>query len=138
MSAQGLSDIPQLMGMNLQQRCNVEFYNRVLGQAGAEGPFIKSEMDIAGDFYYPINDGTLPLDRALMLQVWQQILMGVAQDPELRANYSMTKLFAYVADLGGARNIESFKTVVQPNAAVQQGAAAGDMVPLEQVMQGMA
>lgn len=111
-SAQGIADIPMMMGCNLQQRMDQEFYARVLGSQGQQAP-IRME-NIAGDFYYPINDGTLPLDRAAMLNVWQQILLGVAKDPELRQNYSLSKLFAYVAELGGARNIDQFKVSVAP------------------------
>ena len=32
---------------------------------------------IVGDFYYPINDGTLPLDRVALLDIWQQIFQAV-------------------------------------------------------------
>lgn len=134
-SAQGLSDLPQMMGINLQQRLEPDFYNKVLGDGGT-APFINGPESISGDFNYPINDGTLPLDRALLLSVWKEILMAVAQDPELRATYSLSEIFAYVADLGGARNIETFKIVVQPDAMVQQQAAAGNVVPLSALAGG--
>lgn len=128
-SAQGLSDLPMMMGINLQQRLNVEFYQKVLGSSGAEAPFITGPDAIAGDFNYPINDGTLPLDRALLLGVWKEILLAVAQDQELRQTYSLPKIFAYVADLGGATNIETFKVQQMPDAMVQDQAAAGNLVP---------
>jgi hypothetical protein len=126
-SSQGLSDLVQMMGSNLQQRMDPEFYQRVLGAKGLKAPL--TPAGISGDFYYPMNDGTLPLDRAALLSVWQQILLGVAKDPELRRNYSLTKLFAYVADLGGARNIDSFKVVPMPDAQVQQQVQNGQLVP---------
>lgn len=129
-SAQGVSDIPLMMGANLQQRVDKQFYARVLGQKALEGDIQNA------DFYYPINDGTLPLDRAALFSVWQQILMGVAQDPELRQAYSMTKLFGFVADLGGARNIDQFKTQVVPDAAIEQGLAQGTLAPLPNMQQG--
>lgn len=124
-SAQGICDIPLMMGMNLQQRIDPAFYAKVLGQKKAmEG------MLIDGDFYYPINDGTLPLDRAALLSVWQQILMGVAGDPELRRSYSLPELFRFVADLGGARNIDQFKVKVVPDAQIEQNMANGSVAPL--------
>ena len=128
-SAQGLSDLPQMMGVNLQQRMNPDFYRKVLGQQADPGLMITGPESIAGDFNYPINDGTLPLDRALLLQVWKEILMGVAQDPELRQTYSLPKIFQYVADLGGASNIETFKIQQMPDQMVAEGAAAGNLVP---------
>lgn len=129
-SSQGIMDIARMMGSNIQQRVQEEFLLKVLGKKAAEGD-IRS-----ADFYYPINDGTLPLDRAALLQVWQQILMGIAQDPELRANYSLPKIFAFVADLGGARNIDSFKVDVKPDAAIEQGMADGSLMPLPGMQPG--
>lgn len=113
-----------MMGKNLQQRVDPNFYSRLMGQKGMEG------MVIDGDFYYPINDGTLPLDRAMLLGVWQQILMGVAQDPQLRQVYSLPELFRFVADLGGARNIDQFKVQVQPDAAIEGQLANGNIMPV--------
>lgn len=125
-SAQGLSDLPYMMGMNLQQRIDPEFYMRVLGQKAQLGNIQNA------DFYYPINDGTLPLDRAMLLQVWTQILQGVAADPELRSVYSLPQLFGFVADLGGARNIDQFKVEVKPDAQIEQGLASGQLAALGQ------
>ena len=107
--AQGISHMAMMMGMNIQQKMDVDFYNRMLGAKAFEGPL--APTGITGDFYYPMNDGTLPLDRAALLGVWQQILMGVAKDPELRQTYSLSRIFAFVADLGGARNIDQFKNM---------------------------
>jgi hypothetical protein len=127
-SAQGLSDLPQMMGINLQQRLDVGFYQRVLGNSDPAMVIANAES-IAGDFAYPINDGTLPLDRAMLLNVWKEILMAVAQDPELRQNYSLPKIFSYVADLGGASNIDTFKVQMMGQGQIDQGLAAGNLVP---------
>ena len=135
-SAQGLSDLPQMMGINLQQRLDPAFYNKVLGPDADGKPFLNGPESVSGDFNYPINDGTLPLDRALLLSVWKEILLAVAQDPELRQTYSLPEIFAYVADLGGARNIETFKIAVQPDGMVQQQAQAGNIVPLSAIAGG--
>lgn len=138
--AQGISDMAQMMGMNLQQKMDVDFYNRMIGEKALAGPL--NPTGITGDFYYPMNDGTLPLDRAALLSVWQQILMGVARDPQLRQDYSIAKIFAFVADLGGARNIDQFKqqpaaqpgvqgqVIAQPDQQVAEQAAAGQLRPL--------
>jgi hypothetical protein len=143
--AQGLGDMAQMMGQNLQQRMDVDFYNRMLGAKAFGAPL--NPTGITGDFYYPMNDGTLPLDRAALLQVWEQILMGVAKDPELRQSYSIAKIFAFVADLGGARNIDEFKNEAPPNAPqvnmnvapqdqLETAAGKGQIMPLPQSMMG--
>jgi hypothetical protein len=123
--AQGISDMALMMGMNLQQKMDVDFYNRMIGEKALAGPL--APTGITGDFYYPMNDGTLPLDRAALLSVWQQIMMGVAKDQELRRDYSLGKIFAFVADLGGARNIDQFKN--QP-AAQPGGMPSAQVVPM--------
>jgi hypothetical protein len=43
------------------------------------------------------------------LEEWQEIMFGIAKDPELRATYSLPEIFRYVALLGGAKNIDQFK-----------------------------
>lgn len=135
-SAQGLSDLPQMMGINLQQRLNVDFYRKVLGDSDP-AMVIANADNISGDFSYPINDGTLPLDRALLLGVWKEILLAVAQDQELRATFSLPKIFSYVADLGGASNIETFKIQQMPDAMVQQQVAQGNLVPTSALAGGV-
>lgn len=127
-SAQGISDIPMMMGTNLQQRLDFEFYNRVIGQKKGGVPL--SPDSISGDFYYPIHDGTLPLDRVALAGVWKEILMGVAQDQQLRMMFDFPKIFSFVADLAGAGNIDSFRVQMQPQAQVEDAAAAGKVVPL--------
>jgi len=41
-------------------------------------------------------------------------MFGIAQDPELRQTYSIDKVFEHVAELGGAKNISSFKKPPPP------------------------
>ncbi|NJM09438.1 MAG: hypothetical protein HC883_00625 [Bdellovibrionaceae bacterium] len=65
-------------------------------------------------FNYIPHDGTLPLDRVAMLDVWKEILLGVAQQPLLAQNFDIKEIFKYTAELGGAKNIENFE--LQPTA----------------------
>jgi hypothetical protein len=118
------------MSLNTQQWMSQDFYIRVVGQDGALYPLNISQDGLAGDFYYPINDGTLPLDKVALLDIWQQIIQGVAQDPELRSSYSMPKLFEFVAELGGAKNIKSFRIQPMGPEQMQQQQQAGNMAPI--------
>jgi len=61
-----------------------------------------------------VSDGSLPYDKTALLEVWKEIMFGVAQDPELRQEYSVSKIFEHVAELGGAKNISSFKKPPPP------------------------
>jgi hypothetical protein len=77
-----------------------------------------------------VHDGTLPLDRIAMLDIWKEIMLGVLQDPELRQSYSVPKLFEYIAELGGAKNIKSFRIQQMDQGQMQQQAQAGNLAPI--------
>jgi hypothetical protein len=132
-SAQAISPLGMMMSQNFQQFLDRDFEIKVLGMDKSlkVGP-----PDLVGDFFFPIHDGTLPLDRVAMLDTWKEILMGVAQSPVLSQQFSLVKIFEWVAELGGARNISSFKLMPAPQGAELPGGAldqqiqAGNMVPL--------
>jgi hypothetical protein len=123
--------------LNNQQYLSEDFYVQILGSDGMQTSKKLSPDEIGGDFYYPIHDGTLPLDRIALLDVWKEIMNGVASSPELNAKYDLGKIFEFTAELGGARNIEGMKRAPQPMQApdlqpqeqVDEGVRKGDMVP---------
>lgn len=145
-SSQAIVDLAEQMSLNIQQNMEEEFYLQLVGQQGmkydvhvpdlgkafnGQGVNIAPEM-LVGDFYYPVHDGTLPLDRVAMLDVWKEVFLAVAQDPELRQQFSVSGIFEYLAELGGAKNIEQFK--IQMSTAspeqIQQQSQAGNIVPI--------
>jgi hypothetical protein len=128
-SAQGLVDLTEQMTGNLQQRLSDEFYLELLGDDALKGPMRVGPEQLSGDFHFPVHDGTLPLDKVAMLDVWKEIFLAVAKDVQLRAAYSLPKIFEFTAELGGARNIEAMRLQVQPDRAVAQAAQAGNLVP---------
>lgn len=125
-SAQQWQDMAVQWSLNTQQFLDPEFEYWVLGEDAKRNPISLGLDAVMGDFNYPINDGTLPIDNVALLQVWKEILMGVAQDQQLRQTYSLPEIFNFVASLGGARNIESFKIQMTPQGAMDQNG----MVPL--------
>ena len=87
---------------------------------------------MTGDFHYPIHDGTLPLDRVALLDIWKELFLSVAQDPELRGTFSLTKIFEFIAELGGAKNLDAMKVDVNvvPDEQLETAVQAGDAVPV--------
>lgn len=129
-SAQGMVDVTEQMCLNIQQFQEMEYYLAVLGEDAAKGPIpIKPEM-LAGNFYFPVSDGTLPIDRTALLGVWKEIMLAVVQNPLLAQKYDAGKIFEYVAQLGGARNVRQFELQLSPDEQVQGGAANGQLQPL--------
>lgn len=132
-SSQGMVDLTEMMSLNTQQLLSDEFFMEIVGPD--KGPIKITPQTLVGDFNFPINDGTLPIDKVAMLDVWKEILMGVMQDQGLRSQFNVATIFEYVAKLGGADNIDQFKMPqmnmsVQPDETVQRQAEAGNVAPI--------
>ena len=122
-SCQGVVDLTEQMAVNTQQYLDEGFYIELVGEEGKRVPLKVDPSQLNGDFHYPVNDGTLPIDRTALLDVWKEIMMVVGRDQELRQQYSMSEIFEWVAELGGARNIQSFRiSVAPPGAGMPPGA----------------
>lgn len=115
-SGQSFQPLCQQMIMNIQQFMPDKMWIETTGDDGQpNSQQITPEM-IVGQFNYQVSDGTLPYDKTALVEIWKDILFGVAKDPELRQDYSLPDIFRYVAELGGAKNIDSFKRQQMPTA----------------------
>lgn len=125
-SSQAMVDLTDQWVSNNQQWLTEDFFLNVVGQEGIENPIWIGPDMINGPFNYPVHDGTLPLDRVALMDVWKEVFGISLQDQELRQKYSIPKMFEWIAELGGARNIESMRLTAQPDAQIQQSAQAGN------------
>lgn len=128
MSGQSFNPLAQQMISNIQQYLPLDFWIESTGDENGES--LKLGLaQLVGSFNYQVSDGTLPLDRGALVEQWKEILMGVAQDPELRQRFDIGKIFDYVALMSGAKNIDSFKrqpTIAGPGQAMPAGAVPVD------------
>lgn len=126
-SAQAFAPLCQQMISNIQQFMPDEMWVQMTGDVGSESLKLTPEM-VVGSYNYQISDGSLPYDKQALLETWQEIMFGIAKDPELRQTYSLPEIFRYVALLGGAKNIDQFKRAQLPmppgNNPFVAGAAA--------------
>lgn len=129
-SAQGMTSLTNQMSLNTQQFMSTDFHVRVTGDDGNIYPLQIPPDGVAGDYFYPIHDGTLPQDKVALLDIWKQIMEGVAASPQLSQAYDIGKIFEFVAELGGAKNIRSFKIQQGSPEQIQQQAQAGNLAPL--------
>ncbi len=131
----GITRSAMQMSSNYQQYLTQEMELRVLGQDGQEHSVRVDPYGIEGDFHFPIHDGTLPLDKIAMADVWQRLFMGIVQDPtgQLQHTYNAPAIFRFLAKLSGAQNVDEFTTVAANPEGVQQQAQAGNLVPLSQL-----
>jgi hypothetical protein len=121
-SGQAFLPLCQQMIMNIQQFMPSKMWVETTGDDGNPSSQQITPDMICGQFNYQVSDGTLPYDKTALVEIWKDILFGVAKDPELRQDYSLPDIFRYVAELGGAKNIDSFKRQQQP----QQPTVAGN------------
>lgn len=131
LSAQAIVPLARQESLNIQQFMDPNFAFTLLGQKGDQLTITGEQL--VGDFNFPVHDGTLPLDKVAMLDVWKEILLGVAQDMQLRSQFDITAIFEFVAQLGGAKNIEQFKIQMTPDQQIAEAVAGGNVVPLPQL-----
>jgi hypothetical protein len=129
-SAQGMTSLANQMALNSMQWMTKEFHVRVTGSDGMQYPLQINPDGVAGDYYYPVNDGSLPMDKVALMDIWKEIIGVAFQDPEIRANYSIPKIFEFVAELGGAKNIKSFKIQQGSPEQIQQQQQQGNHAPI--------
>lgn len=131
-SAMGISPASNQWASNYQQYLSQEFELRVLGADGQANSVRISPQEIEGDFFFPIHDGTLPLDKTAMLETWRQMWQAIIADPtgQMQQTYDAKGIFRFMAKLAGAQNIDDFRmTAADPNV-IQQQQQAGNLVPL--------
>lgn len=83
---------------------------------------------IAGFFDYEPVDGTLPVDRFAQANLWQMILGQMRNHPEILMTYDVAKIFAWVAQLGGIKNLAQFR--LTQDDIMRREIQAGNVVPI--------
>lgn len=83
---------------------------------------------IAGMYDFSPVDGTMPIDRFAMVNMWTQLLAQLRSVPEMGASHDITKIFEWVATLGGLKNIRQFRINVMDDGALAQQVQQGNMV----------
>lgn len=130
-SSLGFAPLSQMLLQNTQQFYDEEKKFKLTGDL-AQGPAFAqiTPETIAGFFDYIPVDGTLPVDRFAQANLWKEVLMGLEKMPQIAAQYDVGKIFSWMAQLGGLKNINQFKVNVVPDAALQGQVQAGNVVPL--------
>jgi hypothetical protein len=150
-SAQAMTDLAGQLSSNYQQFLTEEMEVQLLGDAAQRGSVRINNESIQGDFQFPVHDGTLPIDKVGILDIWVQIFQGVQGDQELRQQYSLPAIFDFMAQLGGAQNLESFKAQAQqggpplpqmqalpaPEEAIASGVQSGNLISMEEALAGL-
>jgi hypothetical protein len=136
-SFMAMSPLAEKMSLNYQNFLTQEFEIAVLGQAAQNASVLISPDSIQGDFTFPVHDGTLPIDKVGLLDVWKEIFQAVLADPQIRQSFDVVSMFDWIAQLGGAQNIQQFRLNVVPQSQQMNALAGGQAVPLDAAMMGL-
>jgi hypothetical protein len=115
-SAMGMSPHAQRLVQHSQQWYQDDMELRILGSlANDASGFLRVTPDSIAGFYdlVPV-DGTLPIDRMAMANMWQQFLGQLRNIPPLMQQLDLWKLFVYIGNLAGIRNVAQFKLQILP------------------------
>ena len=143
MSSQGVRPWARHCVSNIQQNMDEETFVKITGaKAKAMGldPYEMhllrvSPEDIQGEFDYPAHTGDIPPDPNRVVEVWKNILFGIAKLPPLAQRFDLVEIFKYMVYAAGVRNIDAFlvKTQVMPDEEVMKRAQAGQIAPVQEV-----
>jgi hypothetical protein len=133
-SATGWTTLSQKLIQRTQQHYDIKQKLRLVGDiAQFSTAFLEVTPDMISGFYdFEPADGTLPVDRFAQANLWQQIMMNMEKHPEILMTYDIAKIFAWVAKLGGIKNLAQFR--LQPEQLLQRQAQAGNVVPIDTAM----
>ena len=127
-SASGFAPHAQMMVQNTQQFYDAEMKFKIAGDLMEDGEqFLQVDPEMIAGFYdFAPVDGTLPVDRFAQVTMWTQMLQQLRATPEVYQQYDMGRIFAWVAQLGGLKNIKRFKINVVPDASLE----GNNVIPL--------
>lgn len=110
----------KVAGSLMQEMSN----NQVMNFVDVNPTNIKGFFDVV-----PV-DGTLPVDRLALANLWKDILLQMRSVPGLIMQYDLGRIFAHVANLAGIRNLNQFKIEIGSPASLMQQSDAGNIVPI--------
>ena len=86
-SSQDFRVLANQMILNIQQFMPEKMWVEVTGDDGQMNSQQMTPDMLMGSFNYQVSDGSLPFDKTALVEVWKEILFGIAEDPELRQQF---------------------------------------------------
>lgn len=132
-SASGFDPMAQLMLANTQQYYDAEMNFRIAGDlmnSAGPGMLMVTPDLIAGSYDFVPVDGTLPIDKYAQMNLWLQMFTQIRSMPEIMMQYDLARIFEWVAQLGGLKNITQFKIQLGSPEMLQKQAMMGNLIPM--------
>lgn len=131
-SASGFDPLSQIMLQNTQQYYTDDMSFKIAGDLmTTQAQTLQVTPDQISGFYdfVPV-DGTLPIDRYAQMNIWLQMFSQIQKMPQIMMQYDMSRIFEFVAQLGGLKNITQFKVQVGSPEYLQNQAMLGNVIPI--------
>jgi len=135
---QFMQDIGTMFAVHAQQYMTREAHIKITGryeqqlmQTFNTGRASVSPHDIAINYDVIVRDGSIPGGN--FSEAWIQLFNIIGSNEMLVQQFDVVKLFTYIAQQLGAKNVEDFKRVQQtqmPDQDILSQAQAGNLVPL--------
>ena len=141
--AQFMQDIGTMFAVHTQQYMSQETYVKIVGNHAEQlaKTFGKkttrakvTPYDMAINYDLIVRDGSIPGGN--FSDSWIELFRVIGTTPELMQQFDITRIFMYIAQQLGAKNIEDFKRnmsqiqpQVMPDEQVARQAQAGNLVP---------
>jgi len=142
---QTMQDIGNMFAAHTQQYMSKESYVKIIGRyeeqvknifgadAGMRHRVAPDDIKIGYDLI--VRDGSIPGGN--FSGAWMDIFKTIGASPELQQQFDITRIFMYIAQELGAKNIEDFKRksnqmqpTVMPDEEVSREAERGNLVPM--------
>lgn len=133
-STVGWGPMTQKLVQRTQQHYNSTKKIKLVGDAVQFGvQFLDvTPESISGFWDFEPVDGSLPVDRFAQANLWQMIMSQMVNYPQILMQYDIAKIFAWVAQLAGIKNMAQFR-LTDP-VAIQNQLQAGNVVPIGTAM----
>jgi hypothetical protein len=132
------SHVQQLMTQELYVSTTGEWQQTLAQQFGPQAKKMKvSPFDLLVDYDVVVRDGSVPGGN--FSDVWVQMFNVLASHPELQQTFDISRIFRYIAQNMGAKNVDEFVRIqpqIMPDEQVQRQAQAGNIVPMQEAMNG--
>lgn len=143
-STQYMQDIGNMFAVHTQQYQSQETYVKIIGRYaeqlkkiyGTNTKNVKvSPYDLAINYDLIVRDGSIPGGN--FSNTWIEMFKVIGTNPELMQQFDITRIFMYIAQQLGAKNVEDFRRNVNqvqgqtmPDEQVAREAEKGNLVPI--------
>jgi len=142
---QFFQDVGTMFAVHTQQYMSQETYVRVIGRYAEQlsKTFAKDKVkvtpyDLAINYDLIVRDGSIPGGN--FSEAWINMFKVIGTTPELMQQFDVTRIFMYIAQQLGAKNVEDFRRNVSqvqgqvlPDEEVAREAEKGNLVPTGEI-----